>query len=57
MNITCKTCGSHDVVVACDRIMSPNDGCVFLCLKCRAAFMEPVAGTRRELESETEGLL
>jgi len=39
MTIQCKTCGSNDVVVACDKIMPPKDDCVFLCLNCRAAFL------------------
>ena len=48
MNVKCKTCGSGDVVVACDRVMSPNENCVFLCLRCRASFMVSDATVQKE---------
>ena len=56
MNIQCKTCGSSDVVVACDRIMSPNDGCIFLCLKCKATFMDPVKTYSKEQEYSEQNI-
>jgi len=48
MNVQCKTCGSHDVVVACDGIMSPSDVCVFLCQNCRAAFFASAKNSSRK---------
>ena len=48
MNIKCKICGSSDVVVACDRIMSIDEGCVFLCLMCRTSFTDSDTTVHRE---------
>ena len=49
MNIKCKTCGSDNVVLLWESIMSFTGSCKFQCQECNASFSVPVTDVQTKL--------
>jgi len=53
MNIKCKTCGSNDVVLSWESIMSFVGSCTFQCQQCNDSFAVPVTDVQKKRTDTT----